>query len=212
MTMTGKKKKGIATPGGWTPTYGSAFPMPKKWWPALQRGEGTYALPESQLDRFLLRISMGYPDRKAERPAFIRVLKAIPEASSNYRPDPKAWTAAELAWLLAVEETALLSLIDSGEVQWKESPPPPRVETAVTTFEHKSAEVNARLESLDPSGWEKKVRFLMEGGAWEDTLSQMVWGFLFDAIHHRGQLCTYLRPMGSKVPAIYGPSADDKGE
>jgi MoxR-like ATPase len=29
--------------------------------------EGTYALPESQLDRFLLRISMGYPDRNAER-------------------------------------------------------------------------------------------------------------------------------------------------
>lgn len=29
--------------------------------------EGTYALPESQLDRFLLRISMGYPDRENER-------------------------------------------------------------------------------------------------------------------------------------------------
>jgi len=28
---------------------------------------GTYALPESQLDRFLMRISLGYPDRKAER-------------------------------------------------------------------------------------------------------------------------------------------------
>ncbi|MEO5732977.1 MAG: MoxR family ATPase [Rubrivivax sp.] len=28
---------------------------------------GTYALPESQLDRFLLRITLGYPDRKAER-------------------------------------------------------------------------------------------------------------------------------------------------
>jgi MoxR-like ATPase len=28
---------------------------------------GTYALPESQLDRFLMRISLGYPDRNAER-------------------------------------------------------------------------------------------------------------------------------------------------
>jgi len=27
--------------------------------------------------------------------------------------------------------------------------------------------------------------------------------------HHRGQLSTYLRPMGSKVPAIYGGSADE---
>ncbi len=29
--------------------------------------EGTYPLPESQLDRFLLRVSMGYPDRRHER-------------------------------------------------------------------------------------------------------------------------------------------------
>jgi len=39
----------------------------------------------------------------------------------------------------------------------------------------------------------------------------MLWGFLFDAIHHRGQLSSYLRPMGAKVPSIYGPSADDPG-
>jgi uncharacterized damage-inducible protein DinB len=35
------------------------------------------------------------------------------------------------------------------------------------------------------------------------------WGFLLDIIHHRGQLSTYLRPMGSTVPQIYGPSADE---
>jgi len=28
------------------------------------------------------------------------------------------------------------------------------------------------------------------------------------SVHHRGQLSTYLRPMGGKVPGIYGPSAD----
>ena len=39
----------------------------------------------------------------------------------------------------------------------------------------------------------------------------MLFGFLFDAIHHRGQLSSYLRPMGAKVPSIYGPSADDPG-
>jgi uncharacterized damage-inducible protein DinB len=29
------------------------------------------------------------------------------------------------------------------------------------------------------------------------------------SIHHRGQLSSYLRPMGGKVPSIYGPSADE---
>jgi uncharacterized damage-inducible protein DinB len=31
---------------------------------------------------------------------------------------------------------------------------------------------------------------------------------LVHTVHHRGQLSTYLRPMGSKVPAIYGESYD----
>jgi uncharacterized damage-inducible protein DinB len=150
--------------------------------------------------------------RKAERPAFIRVLKAIPEMRSDYRPDPKARTAVELAWMLAVEETALLSLIETGAVEWKESAPE-RLDRIVATFERASGEVNSRLEKLDEPGWEKKVRLIMGGGgAWEDSLSQMVWGFLFDAIHHRGQLSTYLRPMGGQVPSIYGPSADDTGQ
>jgi uncharacterized damage-inducible protein DinB len=150
--------------------------------------------------------------RKAERPAFIRVLKAIPAGKSDYRPDPKSRTATELAWLLAVEEAALLRLIDTGVAEWKESAPTVPLDAIVAEFERNSAEVNSRLEQLDEAAWEKKVRFIMSGGAWEDALSQMVWGFLFDAIHHRGQLSTYLRPMGGKVPSIYGPSADDPGQ
>jgi DinB family len=45
----------------------------------------------------------------------------------------------------------------------------------------------------------------------ETTLGHMSWIGLFDAIHHRGQLSVYLRPMGGRVPSIYGPSADDPG-
>jgi uncharacterized damage-inducible protein DinB len=150
--------------------------------------------------------------RKAERTAFVRVLKAIPKERLDYRPDPKARTAIELAWLLAIEEAALVSLIKDGVVEWKESTPPDDIEKVVAAFEHSSAEVNERMERMDEAAWNKKVRFLMgNGGTWEDTLGQMVWGFLFDAIHHRGQLSTYLRPMGGKVPSIYGPSADDPG-
>jgi uncharacterized damage-inducible protein DinB len=46
--------------------------------------------------------------------------------------------------------------------------------------------------------------------AWESTVEDMAWGFLLALIHHRGQLTAYLRPMGGKVPGVYGPSADDK--
>ncbi len=39
----------------------------------------------------------------------------------------------------------------------------------------------------------------------------MMWGLRFDAIHHRGQHRTYVRPVGAKVPSIHSPSAADPG-
>ena len=150
--------------------------------------------------------------RKAEVRAFVRVLKAIPRARLDYRPDPKARTAAELAWLIVAEEAALVKLLDTGIVEWKDETPPASLDQMVAVYERHATAVDQRLAGLDYAGWEKQARFLVEGnGAWEDTVGQMAWGFLFDAVHHRGQLSTYLRPMGGKVPAIYGPSADDPG-
>jgi uncharacterized damage-inducible protein DinB len=151
--------------------------------------------------------------RKGEYPRFVRVLKALPQDRLDYRPDPKSRTAAELAWVLAAEEGALLSLLDKGTVEWKEEKPPSSVEEIVAAYEHNAKAVTEKLERLDQAGWEKKGKFLMGGEvAWETTMDDFVWEFLFDAVHHRGQLSTYLRPMGGKVPSIYGPSADDPGQ
>jgi|MudIll2142460700_1097286.scaffolds.fasta_scaffold247182_2 uncharacterized damage-inducible protein DinB len=151
--------------------------------------------------------------RKAERKAFVNVLKAVPQDRLEYRPDPKARSAAQIVWLLAQEEAALVALLDAGSILWKETPPPSSVAEMVAAHERSYDGVNERLAKLDEPGWQKKAAFVMEGmpTPWEDTVAEFVWGFLFDAIHHRGQLSTYLRPMGSRVPAIYGPSADDPG-
>ncbi len=151
--------------------------------------------------------------RKQELSKFVKVLRAMPQGRLDYRPDPKARTAAEIAWLLATEEAALVRLLDTGVVEWKEEPAPASAEDIALAFEQNAQAVNERLDRLDEAGWEKKGRFLMgDAPAWEDSIAEFVWGFLFDAIHHRGQLTTYLRPMGGKVPAIYGPSADDPGK
>jgi uncharacterized damage-inducible protein DinB len=150
--------------------------------------------------------------RKAEIPTFVRVLKALKQERLDYRPEPKSRSAAELASLLVTEEAGLVRLIDTGEIEWKEDEPMSQVSEIVAAFERHAASVDERLARLDEAAWEKKVRFLMAGSpAWEDALSEFCWGFLFDAVHHRGQLTTYLRPMGSRVPSIYGPSADDPG-
>jgi uncharacterized damage-inducible protein DinB len=152
--------------------------------------------------------------RKAEVPTFVRVLKALPQGRLDYRPDPKARTAGELAGVVVAEEAALVELLDTGVVRWKEEPTKASVEEMVASFERSAAAVTERITKMDEAGWQKKARFLMgdDAPAWEDAIGEFVWGFLFDQIHHRGQLSTYLRPMGGKVPSIYGPSADDPGK
>ena len=150
--------------------------------------------------------------RKSEIPTFVKVLKAIPHGRADYRPDSKSRTAAELAGLLAYEEAALLSLLETGTVEWKDQPAPTKMADVVASFERNAQAVTDRMAKLDEQGWTKQGQFLMEGAPpWKDSIENFVWGMFFDAIHHRGQLTTYLRPMGGKVPSIYGPSADDPG-
>jgi uncharacterized damage-inducible protein DinB len=65
---------------------------------------------------------------------------------------------------------------------------------------------------MDESGWQSKVQLLIEGTPYrEGRVGEFLWYLFFDAIHHRGQLSTYIRPMGGEVPSIYGPSGDDPG-
>ena len=149
---------------------------------------------------------------KAEKPKFVRVLRAVPADKTSYTPHPKSATAASLVWLLASELHDACELVDHGKVNYVPTSPPAKLEESVAAYEKNAVEVERRLSGLDDAAWEKKAQFLVDGKVlWEAPLGDMLWGFLFDAIHHRGQLSTYLRPMGARVPSIYGPSADDPG-
>ena len=61
------------------------------------------------------------------------------------------------------------------------------------------------VEALPAEKWGGSLEFFGS----QRPASPMAWSFLFDIVHHRGQITTYLRPMGSTVPQIYGPSADE---
>ena len=147
----------------------------------------------------------------AEKPKFIRVLKAVPEGQDDYRPHPRSTCTGDLAWLLASELHDACEVVDHGEVQFTPRPAPTLSES-IALFERHADALETRVAKLDDDAWGGKAKFLVDGKVvWETTLGEMLFGFLFDAIHHRGQLSTYLRPMGGKVPSIYGPSADDPG-
>jgi uncharacterized damage-inducible protein DinB len=149
---------------------------------------------------------------EAEKPKFIRVLRAVPAAESGYRPHPRSSAASDIVWLLASELADACEIVDQGEINFVQKPAPATIAESIAAYEKNAPGLQKRLASLNDAAWEKKARFLMDGKvAWETTLGDMLWGFLFDAIHHRGQLSAYLRPMGGTVPSIYGPSADDPG-
>jgi hypothetical protein len=147
----------------------------------------------------------------AEKPKFVRVLKAVPPGEAQYRPHPRSTCTGDLVWLLASELRDACDLVDRGEVSFVVRPAP-AIADAVAAYERNAADLETRLARLDDGAWERPAKMLADGRVvWEAPLGDMLFGFLFDAIHHRGQLSTYLRPMGAKVPSIYGPSADDPG-
>src|SRR4051812_7736935 len=145
-----------------------------------------------------------------EAPAIRKVIARIPEARSDYRADPKARTAREIAWLIIREEIALVDALEKGVFDWIEISTPSTVREILDIYDLRHEDVTKRLSALDVGKLEGPVPFMIDGKeAFRDTGFATAWGVLFDLIHHRGQLSTYLRPMGSTVPAIYGPSADE---
>jgi uncharacterized damage-inducible protein DinB len=149
---------------------------------------------------------------KAEVPVFLRVLKALPKNQLSYKPHERSPSAEQLVWTLAAELKVCLDVVKDYKAEWKEIPPPPP-EEMVEKYEHWSSELIARVSSIDDASWERIAQFYYQGKVvLEQPVGGFLWFILFDAIHHRGQLSAYLRPMGSKVPAIYGPSADEQAE
>jgi uncharacterized damage-inducible protein DinB len=146
-----------------------------------------------------------------EQRAFRKVLAAVPTDKLDYCPHERSTKAGDLAWQLAQEQRNLVDLLDTGETSYVPNPRPP-FEEILAAWDSATEDVRRSIASGDASKWEQPATFKVGGEtAWADTLQNLMWGFLFDMVHHRGQLSSYLRPMGGKVPAIYGPSGDDRG-
>lgn len=132
------------------------------------------------------------------------VLARIPEGS-QYKPDPKSRTAQEIGWQIVCEEQMLIDALESGKAEWAPAATPSTMKEIVDVYDKQSASIAERLTRLSDARWDGPLDFF----GTERPASPMAWSFLFDIVHHRGQITTYLRPMGSTVPQIYGPSADE---
>lgn len=147
-----------------------------------------------------------------EWPVFVKVLRALPADKLDYKPHEKSSAAGDIAWFLANELGCLNAAIESGRSDFPEAPRPAALDAIVSAYEKEARDLEQHLSTADDAKWQSKAGMYFKNKLiTEMVIEDLFWNFLHDAIHHRGQLSAYLRPMGGKVPAIYGPSGDERG-
>ena len=154
-----------------------------------------------------------------EYPAFVRVFKALPAKALDYRPHPRSRSAGELIALLVSSQTSCIELCKNKKsmysgLQWEEPGRLGALEEMIVAYQQNHDVFSGQLRGLGDDDWNHQA-WLVQGTKeilLKDTVGGLLWIALFDVVHHRGQLSTYIRPMVGKVPSIYGPSADETGQ
>ena len=136
-----------------------------------------------------------------------KVIAAVPDAASSYKHDPNGRTAKELAWHLANTDVQFLDGI--ADLKFNMASPERKPQTSAEVVAWYDANMKrgaARVAAMTPEQLMTPINFYNVF----NLPAVLYLGFLNNhSIHHRGELATYLRPMGSKVPSIDGGSYDE---
>jgi len=143
----------------------------------------------------------------------LKVLRAYPEDKTDLRPHPSSRSAKDLAWAFVFDGVA-----GSQAVQGEMKLPPPNMPEKPSSWKAMISEVEKalkvmsdRVRKVDDAQLNTTVKFVTGPKQMSDLRRMdVLWFLLNDTIHHRGQFSVYLRMAGGQVPAIYGPSADEK--
>jgi uncharacterized damage-inducible protein DinB len=145
---------------------------------------------------------------KREQPITQRVIEAIPLSKGDYRPDAVVKSAIDLAWHIVGAEHRFMDAVVAGAFDFSISGRPADLANSaevarwyVGTFQDDLG----RLAALPAEQLMKSVDFR---GIFQLPAVLYLHTAQIHSIHHRGQLSMYLRPMGAKVPMIYGESYD----
>ncbi len=155
---------------------------------------------------FLLQLEL--PVIKNEHRTTRSVIEAIPSSNSDYRPDPAARTAMELAWHIVAMDHRFFDGIASGEFNFAPNHKPENVRTATEIAQWYGNSFAKNFERLAKLSGEQAAKLIDFRGLFQLPAVGFFGVATRHCIHHRGQLSTYLRAMNGKVPAIYGESYD----
>ena len=148
-------------------------------------------------------------DFENEMQATLRVIEAVPNNHLDYRPDAKSKTGLGLIRHIALEDAWLLNSIANGEF----APPPDDsdacgIMTPADASARYKENVPVALNRVRALSGEKLANVLDLLGMTQAPAVNLLAMAAKHSVHHRGQLSSYIRAMGGKVPGIYGPSAD----
>jgi uncharacterized damage-inducible protein DinB len=138
-----------------------------------------------------------------------RVLGALPPHDLFYTPHPRSSSAGTIAWTIVRGLRVCRELLKAPSTAVSQESHPD-LDTLMAEFHSVSESIAAGVLNLPQHDWMQERTVTSNGAViLREPLGQILWLFHCDAIHHRGQLSTYLRPMGADVPSIYGPSGDE---
>jgi uncharacterized damage-inducible protein DinB len=155
-------------------------------------------------------------DRESDRSK--KALEQMPDDQAQWKPHDKSMAFGYLAmmvatipnWIAAQVAQDNLDLAPKDGSKFTVEPMTTRADY-LRGLEKATANAKAVLDKTSDEHLMKNWQLLVSGNVVaEGPRHEMIQDAFNHLAHHRGQMTVYLRLMGAKVPALYGPSADDK--
>ena len=155
-------------------------------------------------------------DREVERSR--KALEQVPDGQYQWKPHERSMVFGYLADMVATMPTWVAMEIDRDELdiapaegQSTKKAPKETSADLVKALDEAAAEARTALEKTTDEHLETDWTLLARGNVvWQASRKEVIQDTINHWAHHRGQMTVYLRLMGAKVPALYGPSADDQ--
>ena len=152
--------------------------------------------------------SVGLPSLKAEHPVTKAVIAAIPAEKMTFAPDSITRSAIDLAWHIVTAENRFMEAVIDGAFDLTPRDRPESIKTPGDVNAWYEEQFQRNFSRLAAVPGDRLVRSIDFRGLFQFPAVIYVQLALNHSIHHRGQLSMLLRPMGAKVPSIYGESYD----
>ncbi|HEV8429704.1 MAG TPA: DinB family protein [Pyrinomonadaceae bacterium] len=155
-------------------------------------------------------------NREVERSR--KALEQVPDGKFDWKPHERSMIFGYLADMVATMPTWISMEINRDELdvapaagQGTKKPPKETSGALLKALDEAAAEARSTLENTTDDFLKTNWKLLARGNVvWEGPRHEIIQDTISHWSHHRGQMTVYLRLMGAKVPAIFGPSADDQ--